>query len=54
MLSHLLLYGNSYCQILRSGRSRSCGTFYCPTMAVDRDTGGKLTYTYTTSEGPHE
>ena len=53
MLSHLLLYGNSYCQILRSRRSRIVGLYpLLPDhMAVDRDTKGKLTYTYTTSEG---
>ena len=53
MLSHLLLYGNCYCQILRSGRSKIVGLYpLLPDhMAVDRDTKGKLTYTYTTSEG---
>ncbi len=53
MLSHLLLYGNSYCQILRSGRSRIVGLYpLLPDhMSVDRDSKGKLTYTYTTSEG---
>ena len=56
MLSHLLLYGNSYCQIIRSGRSRIVGLYpLLPDhMAVDRDTKGKLTYTYTTSEGRME
>ena len=56
MLSHLLLWGNSYCQILRSGRSRIVGLYpLLPDhMAVDRDTKGKLTYTYTTSEGRME
>ena len=56
MLSHLLLYGNSYCQILRSGRSKIVGLYpLLPDhMAVDRDTKGKLTYTYTTSEGRME
>ena len=53
MLSHLLLYGNSYCQILRSGRSRIVGLYpLLPDhMSVDRDSKGKLTYTYTTSDG---
>ena len=56
MLSHLLLYGNSYCQIIRSGRSRIVGLYpLLPDhMAVDRDSKGKLTYTYTTSEGRME
>ena len=53
MLSHLLLYGNSYCQILRSGRSGIMGLYPLlpDRMAVDRDSKGKLTYTYTTSDG---
>ena len=53
MLSHLLLYGNSYCQIIRSGRSGIMGLYpLLPDhMAVDRDSRGKLTYTYTTSDG---
>ena len=53
MLSHLLLYGNSYCQILRSGRSGIVGLYPLlpDRMAVDRDSRGKLTYTYTTSDG---
>ena len=53
MLSHLLLYGHSYCQIIRSGRSRIVGLYpLLPDhMSVDRDSKGKLTYTYTTSEG---
>ena len=53
MLSHLLLYGNSYCQIIRSGRSGIIGLYPLlpDRMAVDRDSKGKLTYTYTTSDG---
>lgn len=53
MLSHLLLYGNSYCQIIRSGRSGIIGLYPLlpDRMAVDRDSRGKLTYTYTTSDG---
>ena len=56
MLSHLLLCGNSYCQILRTGRNGIVGLYpLLPDhMAVDRDTKGKLTYTYTTSEGRME
>ena len=47
MLSHLLLYGNSYCQILRSGRSGIMGLYPLlpDRMAVDRDSRGKLTCT---------
>ena len=53
MLTHLLLWGNSYCQIIRSGRSRILGLYPLlpDRMAVDRDGKGKLTYTYTTREG---
>ena len=53
MLSHLLLYGNSYCQIIRSGRGRLVGLYPLlpDRMTVDRDSRGKLTYTYTTSDG---
>ena len=45
MLSHLLLYGNSYCQIIRSGRSGIMGLYPLlpDRMAVDRDSKGKLT-----------
>ena len=53
MLAHLLLWGNSYCQIIRSGRNRILGLYpLLPDhMAVDRDSSGTLTYTYTTSDG---
>ena len=52
MLSHLLLWGNSYCQIIRSGRSAVAGLYpLLPDhMEVDR-VNGRLTYTYTTSDG---
>ena len=53
MLSHLLLYGNSYAQIIRTGRNGIVSLYpLLPDhMEVDRDSRGKLTYTYTTSEG---
>ena len=53
MLSHLLLWGNSYCQIIRNGRNGIVGLYpLLPDhMEVDRDSKGRLTYTYTTSEG---
>ena len=53
MLSHLLLWGNSYCQIIRSGRTQVIGLYpLMPDhMEVDRDKSGNLQYTYTTSEG---
>ena len=53
MLAHLLLWGNSYCQIIRSGRNRITGLYPLlpDKMNVDRDKAGVLTYAYTTSSG---
>ena len=53
MLAHLLLYGNAYCQIIRTGRDKidSLYPLLPDKMEVDRDAGGLLTYTYTTSDG---
>ena len=53
MLAHLLLWGNSYCQIIRTAGNRidSLYPLMPENMSVDRDSNGKLTYTYTTSEG---
>jgi len=53
MLAHLLLWGNSYCQIIRSGRNRITGLYPLlpDKMTVDRDKAGHLTYAYTTSSG---
>ena len=53
MLAHLLLYGNSYSQIIRSGKNTVIGLYpLLPDhMDVDRDSKGNLTYTYTTSDG---
>lgn len=53
MLSHLLLWGNSYSQIIRSGRNRIVGLYPLlpDRMEVDRNSVGALTYTYSTSEG---
>ena len=52
MLTHLLLYGNSYCQIIRTGRSQidSLYPLLPDQMQVDRDDSGKLIYDYTTRE----
>lgn len=52
-LSHLLLWGNAYCQIVRTGRNRIIGLYpLLPDhMEVDRDSKGVLTYTYTASDG---
>ena len=53
MLVHLLLYGNSYCQIIRNGRNRISGLYplLADKMTVDRDKHGVLTYSYTTNGG---
>jgi HK97 family phage portal protein len=53
MLSHVLLWGNAYVQIIRSGRNHIAGLYpLMPDhMEVDRDAAGNLTYTYTTTEG---
>ena len=53
MLSHLLLWGNSYSQIVRSGKTSILSLYPLlpDRMEVDRDSKGNLTYTYTTTEG---
>ena len=53
MLTHLLLWGNSYSQIIRSGRNGILSLYpLLPDhMDVDRDSKGKLTYTYSTKDG---
>ena len=53
MLTHLLLWGNSYSQILRAGRGNIVGIYPLlpDRMEVDRDDKGKLTYTYSTTNG---
>jgi len=53
MLAHLLLWGNSYCQILRDGRGRVIGLYPLlpDKMLVDRNSQGVLTYEYTTRDG---
>ena len=54
MLSHLLLWGNSYCQIIRTGKNHIAGLYPLlpDRMEVDRDSKtGALIYTYTTTEG---
>ena len=52
MLSHLLLWGNSYSQIVRNGRGKAIGLYPLlpDQMEVDRDAQGRLLYTYTTRE----
>lgn len=53
MLTHLLLYGNSYSQIIRSGRNGILELYPLlpEQMTVDRASNGELTYEYTTSSG---
>ena len=53
MLAHLLLWGNSYSQIIRTGRNQieSLYPLLPDHMEVDRDSKGKLIYTYTTGDG---
>ena len=52
MLAHLLLWGNAYCQIIRSGRSQILGLYPLlpDRMEVDRDNAGTLTYTYSAEQ----
>lgn len=56
LMTHLLLYGNCYCQIIRNGRGDVTALY--PLMAnrmrVDRDSNGQLYYEYqrTTDEAP--
>ena len=52
MLTHLLIYGNAYCQIPRNGRGHILGLYPLlpDQMQVDRDDSGKLLYDYTTRE----
>lgn len=49
MMTHLLLWGNAYAQIIRDGAGRVVGLYpLLPNkMRVDRDRNGQLVYTYT-------
>ena len=51
--SCFILWGNAYCQIVRTGRDKidSLYPLIPDKMEVDRDAGGLLMYTYTTSDG---
>ena len=53
MMAHLLLWGNSYSQIIRTGRNGVVSLYpMLPDhMDVDRNAAGKLVYTYTTKDG---
>lgn len=56
LMTHLLLWGNAYAQIVRNGKGEVLGLYpLMPNkMSVDRDTDGRLWYTYTrsTDEAP--
>ena len=51
LLAHLRLWGNAYCQIIRSSRSQTLGLYPLlpDRMEVDRDNVGTLTYNSTSS-----
>jgi hypothetical protein len=53
LMSHLLLWGNAYAQILRNGMGEVIGLYpLMPNrMAVDRDTAGNLFYLYSRASG---
>ena len=56
LMTHLLLWGNAYAQIIRNGKGEIIALYpLMPNkMSVDRDANGKLYYTYTrsTDEAP--
>ena len=53
LMSHLLLWGNAYAQIIRDGRGFPIALYPLlpDRMAVDRDNGGDLRYTYQSEKG---
>ena len=53
LLSHMLLWGNAYCQIVRNGRGQIISLYPLlpDRMEVDRDKNGSLIYIYTTADG---
>lgn len=52
LMTHLLLWGNAYAQIIRNGKGEVIALYpLMPNkMSVDRDENGKLYYTYTRSD----
>ena len=52
LMTHLLLWGNAYAQIIRNGKGEIIALYpLMPNkMSVDRDENGKLYYTYTRSD----
>lgn len=53
LMTHLLLWGNAYAQVIRNGRGEVCALYpLMPNrMRVDRDEGGALFYEYTVNPG---
>ena len=53
LMSHLLLWGNAYAQIIRDGRGFPIALYPLlpDRMAVDRNENGELVYTYQTDKG---
>ena len=51
-MTHLLLWGNAYAQIIRNGKGEVIALYpLMPNkMQVDRDENGKLYYTYSRSD----
>ena len=59
LMTHLLLWGNAYAQIIRNGKGEVIGLYPLmpDRMGVERDSKGQLYYEYTASiggGGPHE
>ena len=50
LMTHILLWGNAYCQIIRNGKGEVIALYPLmpDRMEVDRDSDGKLYYQYTT------
>lgn len=53
LMSHLLLWGNAYAQIIRDGRGFPIALYPLlpDRMAVDRNESGELVYTYQSDKG---
>jgi HK97 family phage portal protein len=53
-MTHLLLWGNAYSQIIRNGKNQVLGLYPLQPdkMKVDRDEEGQIFYTYQSSKGP--
>lgn len=52
LMSHLLLWGNAYAQVVRNGRGEVVGLYPLlpDRMEVDRDKAGRIVYRYTPSD----